>query len=241
MMKVEICANSFESAKAAQEGGASRIELCTELSVGGLTPSHGLIQRVMEELSLEVHVLIRPRSADFTYSKEEVAVMIKDIEFCKSMGCHGIVTGGLTTDQTIDMQVTGELIKASQGMHFTYHRAFDWTPDYQAAFEQLQQLGIQRLLSSGQGYIALQGIEVLKQLQQMTADIEVMPGGGVRFENAIIFKNAGFSSIHLSATETTQRLKQPPKISMQNPGLFVEGTVATSDPDLIRAVVDMVS
>ena len=94
-MIVEICANSFESAVAAQNGGADRIELCTQLAVGGLTPSHHLIKKVISELSIPVHVLIRPRKGNFCYSKKELNIMKNDIEFCKIIGCSGVVSGVL--------------------------------------------------------------------------------------------------------------------------------------------------
>ena len=105
-MIVEICANSFESAVAAQNGGADRIELCTQLAVGGLTPSRHLIKKVVSELSIPVHVLIRPRKGNFCYSKKELNIMKNDIEFCKYLGCSGVVSGVLRSDLTIDLIAT---------------------------------------------------------------------------------------------------------------------------------------
>ena len=149
-MKIEICANSFESAKNAQEAGVDRIELCAELSVGGLTPSHGLIEKVCTDLSIPVHVLIRPQSGNFCYSEDELDLMIRDIGFCKKMGCSGVVSGVLTSENKIDLSATKRLINASKGMNFTFHRAFDWCENPISELKNLEQIGVHRILSSGQ-------------------------------------------------------------------------------------------
>ena len=112
-MIIEICANSYESAKAAMEGGASRIELCTNLSVGGLTPSRKLIRKVITELNIAVHVLIRPRGGNFVYSEDEIETMLDVIGFCKKTGCSGIVSGILTSENTIDEKAGFEMIHFS--------------------------------------------------------------------------------------------------------------------------------
>ena len=124
-MTLEVCAHSFESALAAQKAGAHRIELCNELSLGGITPSYGLLEKVMSELTIPVFVLIRPRSGNFAYSPAEVTIMLKDIALCKEMGVQGIVCGALTEDHHIDEIITQALVEASRGMEFTFHRAFD--------------------------------------------------------------------------------------------------------------------
>ncbi len=167
-MILEICANSFESAKAAALAGANRIELCTELSVGGLTPSFGLIEKVKQELDIPAHVLIRPRSGNFTYSENEMDVMLRDIAVCIELGCSGIVTGALTGEQEIDTALTERLKLAATDLEFTFHRAFDWCSKPLVAFEQLKQLGVQRLLSSGQQSSAYEGIELLWQLKEVS-------------------------------------------------------------------------
>ena len=146
-MIVEICANSFESAMAAQSGGADRIELCTQLAVGGLTPSHHLIKKVMSELSIPIHVLIRPRKGNFCYSKEELNIMKNDIEFCKNIGCYGVVSGVLDSNLTINLIATQQLIETANGIDFTFHRAFDCVKDPLVALENLIDLKIKRVLS----------------------------------------------------------------------------------------------
>ena len=120
-MIYEICANSYESAKNAEAAGATRIELCSELGVGGITPSYGLIKKVMDELSIGNCVLIRPRSGDFTYSEEEFDVMLRDIVLCRELGCQGVVTGVLLHDNTIDVERTAKLKEAAgfSEVHFS--------------------------------------------------------------------------------------------------------------------------
>ena len=241
-MIVEICANSFESAKAAQLAGANRIELCTELSVGGLTPSHGLIEKVISELNIPTHVLIRPRSGNFTYSEEEFDVMLLDIAFCKKLGCAGIVSGFLTLETAIDFEKTKQLVAASEGMEFTFHRAFDWVENPVEELQKLIDLKVNRLLTSGQKPTAIEGISLLKELQNLSKEkIEIMPGGGINLENALKFKEAGFKSIHLSATTKKQVLLQKPKVSMHSEVFFEEGIVATSNKEIIKKIIQLLA
>ena len=241
-MIIEICANSFESAQTAQIAGANRIELCTELSVGGLTPSHGLIEKVVSELQIPTHVLIRPRSGNFTYSKEEFDVMLRDIAFCKKMGCAGIVSGVLTSENKIDTEKTKDLIAASEGMEFTFHRAFDWVENPLEGLQKLIDLKVNRLLSSGQKPTAIEGISLLKELQKSSnGKVEIMPGSGINLENARKFKEANFKSIHFSATNKRQTLPQKPKVSMHSEAFFEEGIVATSNPETIQKIIQLLA
>ena len=241
-MKIEICANSFASAKAAQEAGADRIELCTELSVGGLTPSLGLIEKVIIQLDIPVHVLIRPRSGNFTYSEEEFDVMLRDIAFCSEIGCAGIVSGILDHHLEIDIKRTAQLIEACKGMEFTFHRAFDWVQAPVEEFQKLMDLKVDRLLSSGLQSTAIEGISLLKQLKDLSeGKIEIMPGTRVNVHNAMEFKDAGFKSIHLSATTKKQTLVNKPKVSMHNDTLFEEGVLATSNQETIEEIIQILS
>jgi len=199
-MILELCANSFKSAQIAQETGLDRIELCENLSVGGVTPNNSLIKKVIEELNIATHVLIRPRSGNFIYSPEEFEIMIDSIHACKSIGCAGIVSGALTTNNTIDVFKTQVLMEASSGMEFTFHRAFDVCENPFKEFEVLKKLGVTRLLTSGQKTTAKEGLSLLKKLLEQTENkIEIMPGGGINSENILDFKNAGFEMVHFSA------------------------------------------
>ncbi|MFJ1261786.1 copper homeostasis protein CutC [Capnocytophaga canis] len=200
-MIYEICASSFESARNAQLAGANRIELCSELGVGGVTPSYGLIKKVMDELSIENCVLIRPRSGNFTYTDEEFDVMLRDITFCRELGCKGVVTGVLNTDNTIDKERTQQLIEAAGDIDFIYHRAFDCVPNPEEALNLLKTLGVKRILTSGGKKSAVEGLEVLKKLnQQAERKITIMPGGGINPQTILKIKEAGFNEVHFSGT-----------------------------------------
>lgn len=233
-MVVEVCANSFQSAVNAEKAGAHRIELCSELAVGGITPSYGLIKHVISKLKIPVFVLIRPRSGDFTYSDEEFEIMKKDILLCKDLGCKGIVSGVLDNHQMIDVARTKTLIELSKPLDFTFHRAFDWVPDPKQALKQLMDLKVKRVLTSGQELCAKKGISLLKDLrEQAKGDLTVLPGGGVNSNNVMLFKEAGFSEIHVSAT-TVKTVISPPKVSMNNVKVFDETIKAYSDVAIIQ-------
>ncbi|WP_298514789.1 copper homeostasis protein CutC [uncultured Kordia sp.] len=236
-MLLEICANSYQSAMNAATAGAQRIELCSELAVGGITPSFGLLKKVMADLNIPVHVLIRPRSGDFTYSDEEFEMMKTNIQLCKELGCAGIVSGILKKDFTIDTERTQELIEHSKPMTFTFHRGFDWTPNPKEAIIALANLGVDRVLTSGQASNAAKGIVLLQELQQMVKNrLIVMPGGGINPENASLFKEARFQEIHCSATNLHESI-HPPKISMNSQKFLSDTHLATSDTEKIKQIV----
>ena len=239
-MKIEICANSYESAINAEKAGADRIELCSELAVGGITPSHGLIKKVIEDITIPVNVLIRPRSGNFSYSNSEFDVMKNDIIFCKEQGCNGIVSGVLLNDNTIDKKRTKELIDLAKPLSFTFHRAFDWVDKPLEALEKLIRFGIERVLTSGQKTAASKGINLLKQLhQQGNKRIIVLPGGGININNIMQFKSAGFKEVHFSATKL-HGTPNSVKISLNSPLLFDETKVVISDFDKIKEMVNLV-
>lgn len=230
-MKVEICASNFESARIAQKCGADRIELCVDLGVGGLTPPAELIERVISELRIPTHVLIRPREGDFIYSEAEFREMIGSIELCKTLSCDGVVSGALTPSSEIDTERTGQLIRAAKGVQFTFHRAFDLCVEPLSAIKSLTDLGVDRLLSSGQELRAELGITLLKQLKIIAEDrIEIMPGGGINDGNAHLFKKVGFRSIHLSAIKKND----------YSCALFQTGVEGVSDSEIIKNVLSAV-
>ena len=201
-MKLEICANSYQSAINAQNAGADRIELCSELSVGGITPSYGLLKKVSEDITIPVNVLIRPRSGNFCYSDDEFEIMKQDIEFCKKLGFNGIVSGVLNADNSIDIERTQELIQLSKPLSFTFHRAFDCVPKPKESLEQLINLKVDRILTSGLQEKAAQGIELLIELQKLAENkLIILPGSGINTKNAHLFKEAGFKEIHTSASK----------------------------------------
>ena len=234
-MLLEICANSYQSAMNAQEAGAHRIELCSELAVGGITPSYGLIKKVMQDITIPVHVLIRSRSGDFTYSETEFDIIKKDIEFCKELGCAGIVSGVLHSDNSIDIERTKELVEISQPMSFTFHRGFDWVENPLQEIKNLESIGIDRILTSGQEISAEKGISLLKKLKSATNMI-IMPGGCINSTNVHLFKE--FEEIHLSATKQTKTIETP-VISMNSSKHFDETYLSYSDVDTIKKIISI--
>lgn len=207
-MKLETCANSYQSAKNACDAGAHRIELCQELSVGGITPSYGLLKKVIEELDIPVFVLIRPRSGNFVYSDDEFQIMKTDIQLCKDLGCKGIVSGVLKQDNTLDDERTKVLIDLAKPLPFTFHRAFDDVKNPKETLLHLIGLGAYRVLTSGQKTTAEEGLELLKELNEVSnGRIIVLPGAGINTANVIKFMNAGFEEVHTSASKKVEQEK----------------------------------
>lgn len=239
-MLLEICASSYQSALNAQLAGAHRIELCSELGIGGITPSYGMLRRVMEEITIPVHVLIRPRSGDFTYSEAEFEIMKANIRLCKELGCAGVVIGTLKKDLTIDVEKTKELLELGRPLTVSFHRAFDWAKDPFASLEILAELGVDRILSSGQQTNALSGIELLKELQKRAGNrIEILPGGGINASNITQFKAAGFPAVHTSASEIMNG-EGVGEIPMNTPKMLAEGIRIESDTSKIKKLLNLI-
>ena len=223
-MLLEVCAGNYQSAINAQHAGAHRIELCKDLDLDGLTPDRDIIKKVLHAVSLPVYVLIRPRAGNFVYSDAEFETMHQDIQFSKSAGCHGIVSGILNSDGTIDRARTSMLVELSKPLPFTFHRAFDQTSDPLQAMEELAGIGIERVLTSGQEKNAINGIELLSHLKaSVTRCPIIIPGAGISAKNATVFMENGFIEIHASARS----------------GNTSEGHY--SDPEIIRAILKAIS
>ncbi len=183
-INIEICAQSITSALAAQAGGADRIELCTALEVGGLTPSPATMLEARRLLDIQICVLIRPRSGDFIYSDVEFNCIKRDVVWCKENGMDGVVVGILTKSGTIDVPKMKELAELARPMQVVCHRAFDQTPHATEALEQLIALGFDRVLTSGQAQNVVIGREILRGLvEQSNGRITIMPGNGVNPDN----------------------------------------------------------
>jgi copper homeostasis protein len=204
-MEIEICANSYQSAFNAQNAGADRIELCSELAVGGITPSYGLLKEVLSKLSIPVYVLIRPRSGDFCYSNDDFEIIKQDINLCKKLQCDGIVSGVLHQDMTIDIQRTKELIALAEPLPFTFHRAFDSVPNPLQAVQQLDEMGVERILTSGQQSNAIDGLPLLSKLQENFSGI-IIPASGINPKNIKQFADGTFKEIHFSASSQEKRM-----------------------------------
>jgi len=206
-MIIEVCANSYESAINAEVGGANRIELCKDLHLDGITPDDEVVIKTLNKLKIPVFILIRPRSGDFIYNDEEVKLMKSDIIKFKKLGCNGIVSGVLNTDNTIDIKRTKELIQLSRPLEFTFHRAFDKIVNPIEGLEELIEIGADRVLTSGQEDSAIKGIKLIAKLIEITNNrITIMPGSGVKSDNINNFKAIGANEIHgsFSKNQKTQ-------------------------------------
>lgn len=241
-MLVEICIDSVEGAIAAQTGGAQRVELCADLLEGGITPSAGMIAQVRRAISIALNVIIRPRAADFLYSDAEFEVMAHDIRVAKDLGADGVVIGLLTAAGEIDTVRTTRLIDLARPLPVTFHRAFDMTRDPVVALDTLIDLGVDRLLTSGQAPSALTGVALIRQLVERSADRTViMPGGGIDEHNVRqIVTESGVREVHLSA-------RRPVHSGMifRNPHVFMGGTTLpdefawkVTDTERVKRVVD---
>lgn len=217
-IKLEVCVDSVESAVAAELGGAHRVELCSSLHDGGVTPSSGLTVAVRQKISIGLHVMIRPRSADFCYSDDEFQIMRRDILTAKQLGADAVVFGILDLDGKIDVVRTKKLVKIAAPLKVTFHRAFDMTSDPFSAFRDLQRAGVHRVLTSGGKQTALEGAGTLKQLVAAAPDdITVMAGSGIKDDNvAMLIEQTGVHEIHASlrsAVQSPMRFRND-KISM---------------------------
>ena len=194
-MIIEVCAESYEYAVKAEKAGADRIELCKDLHLDGLTPDYESAKKTIDTLNIPVFILIRPREGDFFYSNEEFELMKSDIVKFKEMGCKGIVSGVLNSDNSIDIKKTKELVELSRPLEFTFHRAFDKVNNPLNEIENLIELGIDRVLTSGQKDKAIDGLVLLKQLNSISKNrIKIMPGSGINKSNIVNFVN--FEEIH---------------------------------------------
>ncbi len=235
-MILEICAGSINSAIAAQDGGADRIELCSDLAEGGITPGPGLINLACKLLNIPVFVLIRPRAGDFFYYEIEFASVKDDVKYAKDAGAEGIVTGFLKEDGKIDLERTSQVLEWTYPMKVTFHRAFDMTIDPFNALEDLISIGVERVLTSGQQQMAVQGLDLLKLLNENSnGRIIIMAGGGIREENILQIANeTGIKEFHASL--------RTPVISLMkfvNPAVRM-GHTAGSDYEILETDVDRV-
>lgn len=238
---LEICAGSVESAIAARDGGAQRIELCAALEVGGVTPSAGLIAQARKIEGLTLNVIIRPRGGDFLYNEYEAACMEHDIRTCKQLSVDGVVIGALTADGDIDTSLCKRLIEAAEGMSITFHRAFDMCREPRKALEELIEMGCDRVLTSGQASTAQAGITLLRELvEQANGRIIIMPGCGVNSNNAAaILQATGAQEIHASARKSvgSGMLFRHSGVSMSNPDSD-EYARKETDINEVRAIID---
>jgi len=238
---IEVCANSLESALAAQAGGATRVELCSALIEGGLTPSPAAIELTRERLRIKLHVLIRPRGGDFCYEETEFALMKRDIEFCKKSHVDGVVIGVLQPDGSVDVERMRDLITAARPLAVTFHRAFDMAADPFRSLDDIVTLGVERLLTSGQRGSAIEGKGLIAELVRRAGDrLLVMPGAGINDGNICELVTAtGAREFHLSGQKkvASRMVYRNPHVFMGVPGL-PEYEIGVTDEEKIRRVVE---
>lgn len=202
MALLEICCYGIDCALTAQQAGADRIELCAAPNEGGLTPSAGVLRKVKQLVSIPVHPIIRPRGGDFCYSDLEFATLLEDIAFVRELGYPGLVIGMLDVDGHIDMPRMKQVMAASAGMAVTFHRAFDMCHNPIQALDQLAELGVARILTSGQQQNAELGLSFLRELKQHSRAPIIMAGAGVRLGNLQKFVEQGIDEVHSSAGQS---------------------------------------
>lgn len=201
-MKTEICIEYIEEALMADKLGADRVELCSALSEGGLTPSMGVVNEVIASTkNIEVFVMIRPRGGSFVYNDFEINAMTHDIKKMKEIGVHGIVFGVLTKENEINYRQTEMLLSAAKGMSTTFHRAFDFCKDPIKSAQKLEQMGINRILTSGQKPTAIEGNELIGNLiSNLKGNLIILPGSGINPNNIIeLREKTGASEFHFTS------------------------------------------
>jgi copper homeostasis protein len=198
MTLVESAVDTLESALCAERAGAGRIELCAGLNDAGTTPSAGLISAAAEKCRIPVFVLIRPRGGAFVYSDADLDVMIRDVETARSLGASGIVIGALDASARVDLPKTRELVRAAKDLPVTFHRAFDLVANLGEGLDQLIEIGVARVLTSGGANTAIEGApRIAALIKQAAGRIGIIAGGGVRENNVReIITLSGVKEVH---------------------------------------------
>ncbi|MHA7270718.1 copper homeostasis protein CutC [Arthrobacter sp. HLT1-20] len=203
MTELEIAVQDAAGASAAMAGGATRVELCTALRLGGLTPSQGSVEAVLEAVQGTpnfVHVLVRSRGGGYVYSAMEISTMSREIRHLKAAGVHGVVVGALTPEGTIDMAALERWVDAAGGLPVTFHRALDACSDPLVQLKGLEGAGVTRVLTSGGAARSIDGLAVLASMvREGPVGIEIMAGGGVEIVDIAALRAVGVDAVHLSA------------------------------------------
>src|SRR5579871_207072 len=215
---IEVCVDSVASATAAERGGAARVELCTSLIEGGVTPSAGMIAAVRRRISIGLQVIIRPRGGDFCYEEDEFDLMGRDIEIAKELGADGVVLGVLSIDGTVDVDRTRQLVDIARPLNVTFHRAIDMSADLLEALDDICDTGADRVLTSGGEQECLKGAETLSRLVKSAGNrITIMAGGGIGPDDvAGNLERTGVTEIHvgMSSNQSSPMLYRNPRVSL---------------------------
>lgn len=242
---LEICVDSVESAINAERGKATRLELCSNLIIGGTTPTKSLFEEVKKNVNIPINVLIRPRFGDFLYSDYEVNIIKNEIKMFKKLGVDGIVVGILTKNGEIDLDNMKKFIEGAQDIPITFHRAFDVCREPLKAFYQLQELGVQNILTSGQSQDCLRGKKLLKELVKISTKnsknkTEILVGAGLNIENIDEIVNfTGATNFHFSGKRIKQSSMEYKKENV-NMGLkeFSEFEIIETDEKTVREIAE---
>ncbi|WP_165310456.1 copper homeostasis protein CutC [Vibrio ziniensis] len=242
---VEVCIDNLESLHLAIEGGANRIELCSSLALGGLTPSFGMMKQAAKLSTIPVYAMIRPRQGDFLYDEDDVESMLYDIDAAAEAGLQGIVFGILTAEGSIDMNKCARIVNHAKlnGLGVTFHRAIDQCHNHHQALENIIELGCERVLTSGLASNALAGVDVIAEMVQLAKGrVSIMAGAGVSSENVeAIVTQTLVKEVHLSGKSTrTSHMKlkaNAAKMGNQNLDDFI---VPVTDPEAIRKVANII-
>lgn len=239
-MTIEVCANSLSSALIAQKTGVHRVELCQNLWCGGTTPSAATIALSRQQLSIDLFVLIRPRSGDFCYSNMEFEVIKQDILYCKKHRIDGVVIGLLNIDGTIDLERTTHLLELANPMQVTFHRAFDFVQNPLEALEQLIDIGVHRILTSGFQASAWEGRAAIRQLIEAADNrLAILAGGGINPQNVqALIAETGVQEIHLSGKQLIKSPFQKAQLSLNQKGI-PELDYLESDESTLREMMKM--
>jgi len=235
--KLEICCYTVESAIIAEKAGADRIELCENYSEGGTTPSYGSIKIAIDKLNIPVNVIIRPRGGDFLYSDTEFKIIKQDVKTVKQLGANGVVIGFLNSDGTIDIEKTKEIIELAKPMEITFHRAFDRCKNPFVALEQLIDLEIDSILTSGQKQTAIEGVNLIAQfVKQAGNNIIIMPGSGVNDKNiSELIEKTNATEFHSSAKIfISSKMGYSEKIVSMGSDNFDENSIISVNTDMIK-------
>jgi copper homeostasis protein len=239
---LEICCGSIDDAIESEKGGADRIELCSALFLGGLTPSIGTIDEAKLRLKIPVMVMVRPRAGGFCYTSAEMSTMERDATAALERGADGIVFGILTADGKVDLPRSQRIRRLIGDKQAVFHRAFDVTPEPFEALEQLIDMGITRLLTSGQKDTVPQGVELIRKLVERAAGrIEVLPGGGIQpYQVRDMAEQTTCYQIHLTAWKTTTdpSTHANPAVTFGGALFPPEDRYQTTDSTLVREIAN---
>ncbi len=241
---LECCVDSVESALQAEKGGADRLELCSNLIIGGTTPTLALFRQIREHTNIRIHVLVRPRFGDFLYTKQELHIIAKEIDMFRKAGAEGIVIGCLTPDGSLDCEAMHFLIDYAGQMTVTLHRAFDMSKDPFQTLELAKELGIHTILTSGCQASCLDGIDLLRQLDEKSnGEITLMAGADIQESSVrILRKKTNLTAFHMSGKSVKNSKMQfrNPNVFMGLPGMS-EYEIWETDSNAVLAVRKLLS